>query len=83
MKRLPVLIGPTLQALYDSEIHFSIQARWDKGFEWELGIPSVPAHYATGWARSLAEAVLEMGETAIRLYPSSEFAIAQGGGQVQ
>ncbi len=83
MRRPILLIGPTLQSLYDSEIDFAIEATSEKGFDWKLGSPAQPRHHVTGNTATLAEAVLQMAETAIRLFPSSEFAIASGKGQVQ
>jgi hypothetical protein len=78
MKEGPLLIGPTLQALYDSRISFSVRARQDMGFEWEIRLPSHEERFEFGSSASLAEAVLELVQAAIRLYPDSRFAKEYG-----
>jgi hypothetical protein len=78
-----LLIGPTLQLLYDSEIDFSIDARTESGFDWKLASPTQRSHHVTGNTATVAEAVLQKAETSIHLFPSSKFSIASGKGGVQ
>jgi hypothetical protein len=66
-------IGSVLQALYDSEIHFSIHAFWHAGFDWDLGLE--PGPESGGNAPTLREAVQQLVDAALREYPTSVFAL--------
>ncbi len=62
-----------LQALYDSEINFSISTPWDAGFSWKLG-DEANGYAATGNAPTLREAVDALVAAATREFPRSRFA---------
>lgn len=62
-----------LQALYDSEINFSISTFWDCGFTWKLG-DEMNGFDADGEARTLKEAVEQLVAAARLKYPDSVFA---------
>jgi hypothetical protein len=62
-----------LQALYDSEINFTITTFWDAGFKWKLG-DDMNGFDAEGEAMTIKEAVEQLCEAARREYPESAFA---------
>lgn len=62
-----------LQALYNSEINFQISTFYDHGFEWGLG-DVLNGFKAKGKADTLKEAVRELLEAAVTVYPNSDFA---------
>lgn len=62
-----------LQALYDSEINFTITTFWDAGFQWRLGDES-NGFVAEGEARTMKEAVEELVAAARIKFPESDFA---------
>jgi hypothetical protein len=51
-----------LQALYDSEINFTITTFWDAGFKWKLG-DDMNGFDAEGEARTMKEAVEQLCES--------------------
>jgi hypothetical protein len=57
-----------LQALYDSEINFSISAFYDQGFSWKLG-DEVNGYKAQGIASTWKIALLDLINAALRAYP--------------
>jgi hypothetical protein len=61
-----------LQALYDSEINFSISTLWDAGFDWALG-DELNGFVAEGQQRKLSAAIAELCSVAVKRYPTSEF----------
>lgn len=63
----------TLQALYDSEINWSISTFWDGGFDWKLG-DEMNGWKADGTADTFRGAVTAVAEAAVRYYPNSVFA---------
>lgn len=65
-----------LQALYDSEINFSISTFWDGGFDVKLG-EEINGFKAFGNCGSMADAERWLKEKAVELYPESDFAKAQ------
>jgi len=62
-----------VQALYDSEINFTISTFWDAGFRWKLGDES-NGFVAEGEARTMKDAVAELVSAALREFPESTFA---------
>lgn len=62
-----------LQALYDSEINFSISTFWDGGFTWKLG-DELNGFVAEGEARTFQAAVCELVKAALKHFPLSGFA---------
>lgn len=61
------------QALYDSEINFSVEGFWDKGFSVVLG-DSINGHLDGDAFKTMAEVEQFLTESACRHYPNSEFA---------
>jgi hypothetical protein len=66
------------QALYDSEISFSISCLWDNGFECALGI--APNYNEAAHVDSYIEACRWLREAAFWHYPDSAFARKYGRG---
>ena len=64
-----------LQALYGSEINFSLSTFWDAGFDWKLG-DDMNGFVAEGAAKTLAEAISALANAACRHFPDSVFAKA-------
>jgi hypothetical protein len=62
-----------LQALYDSEINFSIAAFWDTGFQWKLG-DAMNGFVAEGEAPTMKEAIAELVSATRKQFPESHFA---------
>jgi hypothetical protein len=62
-----------LQALYDSEINFTISIFWDAGFRWKLG-DDMNGFVAEGEARTMKDAVASLVSAAMREFPESVFA---------
>lgn len=62
-----------LQALYDSEINFSISTFWDGGFDVKLG-DEVSGIKAIANCGSMEAADQWLKDKAIELYPESDFA---------
>ena len=62
----------TLQALYDSEINFSISTFWDGGFDWKLG-DEMNGYKANGTSEQIDEAIWSLAMAAKEHYPNSEF----------
>lgn len=62
-----------LQALYDSEINFSISTLWDGGFDVKLG-DEVSGIKAIANCGSMEAADQWLKDKAIELYPESDFA---------
>ena len=62
-----------LQALYDSEINFSISCFWDGGFDFELGDTDngIKESFTTD---TLEEGINELCAEAIDHFPQSRFA---------
>ena len=63
-----------LQALYDSEINFTISTFWDAGFRWKLG-DNLDGFVAEGEAKTLQQATAEIVAAARREFPYSAFAL--------
>ena len=61
-----------LQALYDSEINFTIGTFWDGGFDWKLG-DLMNGFKDQGCSDTFEKAVGELKAAAISHYPDSEF----------
>ena len=61
-----------IHELYGSEISCRISTFWDAGYDWYLGPET--GYVAMGSAQTLAEAVGELAEAALRCYPDSNFA---------
>jgi len=66
-----------LQELYDSEISFLIEARWDDGFDVRLG-GNWNSVYARANMDTMEEAVVFLKKHAIIHFPESEFAKRRG-----
>jgi hypothetical protein len=62
-----------LQALYDSEINFSLRAYWDLGVDWKLG-DEMNGFRAEGRAQSVRGAVIALANAALAHFPGSAFA---------
>ena len=63
-----------LQALYDSEINFSISTFWDGGFDVKLG--SEMGFSASANFKTFNECIYWLVDEAIKEYPNSKFAEA-------
>ena len=66
----------TLQALYNSEINFSISTFWDGGFDWKLG-DDLNGFKASGSNGDIQEAIWSLAMAAKEHYPNSEFVRCQ------
>ena len=67
-----------LQALYDSEINFSITAFYNERFSWKLG-DEANGYKAQGMARTWRIALLDLINAALHVYPDSEFSAMHRG----
>lgn len=61
-----------LEALYASEINFSLSTFWDAGFDWKLG-DEVNGFDAYGCTRTVSEAIEQLAAAAHVHYPESQF----------
>jgi len=61
-----------LQALYDSEINFSIASFWDAGFECKLG-DDTNGFVEKFWVDTIEEAICGLVNDAKEKYPKSKF----------
>jgi hypothetical protein len=61
-----------LQALYDSEINFTISTFWDAGFRWKLG-DDMKGFVAEGQTKTMEQAVAKLVAAALREFPDSIF----------
>jgi len=62
-----------LQALYASEINFSLATFWDLGVDWKLG-DEQNGFPAQGRAQSVGGAIIALANAALEHFPNSEFA---------
>ena len=63
-----------LQALYNSEINFSLTTQWDAGFTAKLGDEYNGFGLTEKTFKTLQEAVDYLEELAVKQYPDSNFA---------
>jgi hypothetical protein len=64
------------QALYDSEINFSISTFWDGGFDWALG-DGINGWHEKGRADTYDAALQALRLAAMKHFPASMFAKSQ------
>ena len=67
-----------LQALYDSEINFSLTTFWDGGFDAKLG-DDMNGYVWEDSFDTAAEAIAGLGKAAREKYPDSTFAKSRSG----
>jgi len=69
-------IGKELQALYDSEINFSISTEWDAGYHWKLG-DEMNGFVAEGWEKPIEAAVEQLLDAVRKHRPQSEYVVGK------
>ena len=62
-----------LEALYDSEINFSLSTFWDAGWYWRLG-DEANGWKAEGQTQCLGDAINALHRAAVEHYPDSRYA---------